>query len=130
MLTKAQDLPNAIERFLQTPNKKEDGWPSISDDDMVEFSELVDALIEAKWGRDSEGDLPVYACAYNRRMEALLWPYPVLKQRREPNEDLVDLERKNLRWLLGGVGAYADAADQAFERLANALDRIKDAKED
>ena len=53
-------LGNMIDTFLSQRRESDDGgWAPVTPDDMKQLDGILWALIEAKWGKDPDGDRPV-----------------------------------------------------------------------
>ncbi len=62
------DIFERLKQFLAKENEKSgNGWPEIPIDDLNEFASLIDDLIEAKWGRDCDSNLPIRCRIYDRK---------------------------------------------------------------
>jgi hypothetical protein len=53
------------------------GYAKVSDADLEELEELVQTLIETRWGRDPDGDLPIEFTLVNRTTHERLQYFPV-----------------------------------------------------
>lgn len=68
-----------VQRWLAKPKvESEGGWAKVSDEDFIELHRLVDGLIQARWGQDEDGDLPVEFTLVNRNTHQPLHFRPVL----------------------------------------------------
>lgn len=62
-------LAKQIDAFLEVRRKSTGGWAEVTDEDMAQLSGVIEALIEAKFETDPDGDLPVEFGLTNRNTE-------------------------------------------------------------
>jgi len=53
------ELLAKIQFFLESPRQSDGGWAPVEKQDMIQLSDIIQALISAKWQPDADGDLPV-----------------------------------------------------------------------
>ena len=53
------DIHERLDAFLAERRKSDGGWAEVRDGDMTELSELIYAIIKAKFEEDADCDLPV-----------------------------------------------------------------------
>ena len=69
-----KELVALIEKFLAERTESEDsGYAKVTYEDMKHLSNIVYKVIEAKWGRDADGDLPVNYDLIDRTRYQRLW---------------------------------------------------------
>jgi hypothetical protein len=80
-------LQTQIEKFLENKKKSAGGFAPVDDGEIDELSEIVYALIEAKYQRDPDGDLPVSAHLTDRTRYKLpfILPIPHTRDEAVPN---------------------------------------------
>lgn len=49
----------AIQDLLEERRESDGGYAAVTDEDMTRFHEVMDAIIQAKWGSDPDGDRPI-----------------------------------------------------------------------
>jgi hypothetical protein len=81
-------LQTQIEKFLENKKKSEGGWAPVDEGEIDELSEIVYALIEAKYQRDPDGDLPVSAHLTDRTRFKLPLILPIPHTRDEAVPDV------------------------------------------
>lgn len=52
-------LEQKIDKFLSEKRLSHGGYSEVTKDDMVQLRNIIDDLLEIKWQRDPDGDLPV-----------------------------------------------------------------------
>ena len=72
-MTTIPELYAKIEGFLKERCESENnGFAPVSKEDFVAFNEIIDALIEAKWAPDPDGDYPIQTRTVNRHTRQYL----------------------------------------------------------
>lgn len=96
-----QKLQQAIESFLADRRKSEGGFAPVEKGDMKKLYRVLDLLIDAKWQKDPDGDLPVnYKLIDRTRYEPMHFftvPYEHKAKTDEEREDILDRHLTNLR---------------------------------
>lgn len=74
----AQEVVRQIAAFLDTRFEAEaGGWPQVDEADVATLLRLFDLVIDAKWGRDVDGDTPICVQVCDRtRQEFVNFRYP------------------------------------------------------
>lgn len=55
-----RDLSTALKKFLKEPRKSDrGGYAEVTESDLHDFYDVINALLEAKFERDCDGDLPL-----------------------------------------------------------------------
>jgi len=99
-----KSLLTKIDRFLAQKRKSKGGWAEVQPTDVPQLCGIIDALIEAKFDKDPDGDLPIEFTVVDRtRFEPMHFaptPYLGLAQcgdlTPDQVQDIFDLHMMNL----------------------------------
>lgn len=87
-------LNKLVDKFLAERRVSDGGWAPVTERDLEQLCAIIDRIIRAKWGKDSDGDLPVEWWLIDRtrfqRMHYAPVPYG------DEAKDELALERLNL----------------------------------
>lgn len=115
----AEEVVRMVEGYLKTPVKtSDDGWAPVTHDDIHQLHKVINALIDAKFERDVDGDHTVEYAVCNRRygyMHVIQSPYHA-----ETDED----KRKMLR----AIGTAASLTEHLTRSLEFEVTEKIDAK--
>lgn len=80
-----KDLMKQIQEFLAERRLEDGGWAEVKQEDIEQLSEIIWELINLKFEKDVDGDLPVNFRLANRNIERFLYPVKVPYQSDENN---------------------------------------------
>lgn len=115
-------LQARIEKFLANKKKSSGGWAPVDEGEVEELSELVYAIIEAKYDKDPDGDLPVSAHLTDRTRYKLpfIMPIPHLVKRSHELEDISVLHEVIGRHMTMAA-SHSESAKSAMQMLGGEL---------
>lgn len=111
------ELIKKLEAFLAEKKECVDmGWPEVTRDELCEFKDLVEAIADAKWERDVDGDSPVKFAVTNRTTHSVSPFIPVPYYWMDKNDDADRLRAYdnlmfNLRVASGDLDRFFSAFD-------------------
>ena len=104
--------------FLSTPAERSESWPDIPDAEFSDFVGVVNAIVEAKWGRDCDGHSPIDSLFSRKRLDRIPAFVPV--PRGEPAAEFKAIIR-NLEVAAGPLGSTIGRYVGAFADLVKAF---------
>ena len=100
-------LRTMIDTFLSERRESDGGWAPVEPQDMEQLTEILHALIAAKWGADPDGDRPVEHVLVDRtRYEGNYFfnlPYWNEAQSEQEHESILQYHMTNTRIAIGGL---------------------------
>ena len=77
-----------IEDFLSERRKSDGGWAPVTESDFRQLCAIIDRILELKWGRDADGDLPIEYKIIDRKQFERMHYVPVPYQHKDAAEHL------------------------------------------
>lgn len=99
----SREIIHLIDNFLQKRTEsKGSSFARVTHQNMHDLSEIIYKIIEAKWGRDADGDLPVkYDLTDWTRYQAMYWTDVPHRSRDLPGH--IEATVRNLHYAIGQV---------------------------
>ncbi len=105
--------------LLETRSEVEDGgWPQVNPEDVTILRQVILAVIMAKWGRDSDGDLPIETKVVDRTRYRPITQSPLLYEHRaETMKQLFGILDLALLNVASNIDAYRSIMREVDVRL-------------
>lgn len=125
-------VAKAIGRFLATRSRSDGGFAPVGKDDIQDLYRVMEAIFEAKYERDPDGDLPINIVLVDRTqyepVHHMLIPYRHLIERGEGDvaallDDRLDRILTNLRTC--SESASTEMKMREMDRMAIAVEEAK-----
>lgn len=118
-------IDSALDALLAERRKSDSGWAPVTEDDLKALHRLIKLVLEAKFERDGDGDLPVEYELVNRntheRIMVSLMRYP---HKTETLQDAMEVARV----AYFNVRITTDALDRAMQHLSYHTDKAAQAQ--
>lgn len=105
--------------LLETRSEAEyGGWPQVKPDDVVMLRQVILAVIMAKWGRDSDGDLPIEIRVVDRTRYRPACGVPLpYEHKDETLKELFNIFDTALLNVVGNIDSFRSIMRVVNERL-------------
>lgn len=116
-------LANEIDKFLEKRVESDGrGWAPVSKEDFRTLADIIGKLIEAKWGRDADGDLPVEFDLVNRtthnRLHYRPMPYYWVSGNQDTLQEAIRMANVNLGLATSEVQHVLNQAELSLQKPA------------